>query len=117
MKRYIGEIFWIKLDKETGTTHSESMAKIKRAILKDNVLTIDHKNPEDMPDSEIKLRSKDGFKFDGSAKYVDSTKYSAIVNLDYYLNRDKALLMGTWKEDQIEFLCIIKLEEVQSFQD
>ncbi len=70
-----------------------------------------------MPDSEIKLRSKDGFKFDGSVKYVDSAKHSAIVNLDYYLNRDKALLMGTWKEDQIEFLCIIKLKEVQSFQD
>ncbi len=117
MKRYIGDIFWVKMDKETGNTHSESMAKIYRAILDDNIFTIDHKNPENIPDSQIKLRSKDGFKFEGSAKLIDQIKHSAVVNLSYYLNRDKALLMGNWKEDQIEYLCIIKLEEVQSFQD
>lgn len=117
MKRFIGQIFWIKWDQHIGTTTSGNFAKVKRAILKDNVLTVDHKNPENIPDSEIKLRFKDGFKFDGSAKYVDSPKYSAMVNLKYYFNNDKALLIGDWKEDEIEFLCMVKLEEVESFQD
>ncbi len=117
MKRYIGEIFWIKLDKETGTTTSESFAKIKRAILKDNIFSIDHKNPADLPDSEIKLRSKDGFKFEGSAKYVNSPRYSAIINLECYPNKQETILKGLWKEDQIEFVCVIILKEVQSFQD
>lgn len=117
MKRYKGDLFWVKLDQASGTTHGESMATVHRAILNDNIFKIDHKNPNGLPDSEIRIRSKDGFKFDGSAKYVDSQNSSALVNLQYYLNGDKAILIGNWVENKIEYLCIAKLNEVESFEN
>lgn len=117
MKRYIGEIYWFLLDKKTGTTHGDIDAKIKRAILNENIFKIDLKMPAPTPDCEIRLRSKDGFKFDGSAKYVDSSKSSAMVGCDYYFNKDKAILTGTWEEDKLILNCFIKLTEVDSFKD
>lgn len=117
MKRFTGEIYWIKLDKKSGIPHLESRAHIKRAILNENIFKIDHKNPDPIPESEIRLRSKDGFRFEGSAKYVDSLKSSAVVDFDYYFNGEKAILMGNWVEDKIEFMCIVRLIEVDSFKD
>ncbi len=118
MKRFTGEIFWIKLEERKGSSPQRAMnGKIERAILNDNTFKIGNKNPDTLPDSEIRLRSKDGFIFDGSAKYLDSPISSAIVSLEYYYNDDKALLMGTWEEDKVEYMCIIKLKEVNSFND
>lgn len=117
MKKYTGDIFWVKLDIDSGATHGGGKAKIHRAILIDNVFKIDHKNPNDLPDSEIRLKSTDDFKFDGSAKYINSTKSNALVNLEYYYNSKKAIMTGTWIEDKIEFYCLIKLTEVDSFKD
>ena len=116
MKRFTGEIFWTKLADGTDI-QGMSSGLVKRAILKDNVFKIDHENPEDLPNSEISLKSNNGLKFSGSAKYISSPKSNAIVDLEYYFNDDKALMLGTWKEEKVEFMCIIRLNEVESFQD
>lgn len=117
MKRYIGEIFWTKLEAGSGNIQGATSAKVSRAILKDNIFKIDHKNPNDLPDSEIRLKSTNEFKFDGSAKYINSPKSNAFVNFEYYINGDKALLIGLWTEEKIEFMCMAKLTEVDSFKD
>ena len=117
MKRYIGEIYWFVLDNKTGTTHSGNTAKIRRAILNENVFKLDVKMPNPFPDSEIRMRSKDGFEFDGSAKYVDSPKSSALLGFDYYFNGKKAILTGNWEEDKVKLMCIIRLTEVDNFKD
>lgn len=119
MKRYIGEILWFKVETVGLKKNIQSLTKgkIKRAILNDNIFKIDHNNPEGLPDSEIRLKSTDGLKFDGSAKYINSSKANALVNLEYYMNDKKAMLLGMWEEEQVEYLCTVKLSEVDSFKD
>lgn len=117
MKRFTGEIYWFKLDYKSGTTHAGDTCQIKRAILNNNIFTIDHQMSDLIPSGEIRLRSKNGFKFEGSAKYVDSQKSTAIVSLDYYFNGIMAILTGTWVEDEIELMCIVHLVEVDSFNE
>ena len=71
MKKYIGEIFWIEGDYNNGIGQGSSKSKVNRAILNEGVFKIDHENPNNYPNGEIRLRTKDGFLFDGSMKYID----------------------------------------------
>jgi hypothetical protein len=117
MKKYIGEIFWIKLEQGNGTFQGGNSSNIRRAILKDNIFSIDNENPDEMPNSQIRLKSKDGYEFNGSAKFIDSPKSSAVVNMFYYYNGNRAFLRGEWTENKIIYMCLAKLTEVNNFED
>ncbi len=116
MKKYIGEIFWIGGDYKNGIGQGSSKSEVNRAILNEGVFKIDHKNPNDFPDGEIRLRTKDGFSFDGSMKYIDEKVAAAMVNLKLYTNKKNTVLIGTWNEETNIFTCIIELKEVKEFK-
>ncbi len=117
MKKFIGEVFWIRYEPKTKIGLGEVSASINRAILNDNIFKIDFTDSKEAVSGEISLRSKDGYQFDGSSKYSNEPKSSGMVNLTYYMNQDHALLIGNWVEDKVEFTCIIKLEEVEEFKN
>lgn len=117
MKRYVGEIFWLRWEPKSKIVLEGMDAKINRAILNNNILKMDLHDRANKHLGEISLRSKDSFKFDGSAKYINNMKSSAKVNMRYYLNKENALLIGNWVEDKIEFSCIIELVEVEEFKN
>ena len=89
---------------------------MNRAIFNEDVFKIDHKNPQLHPDGETRLRTKDGFSFDGSMKYLDDKTSGAMVNLKLYTNKKNLLLIGTWIEDANVYTCIIELTEVKEFK-
>jgi hypothetical protein len=116
MKKYIGEIFWIVGNYKDNYTEGCMQSVVNRAILNEGVFRIDHQNPNNFPDGEIRLRSKDDFNFEGSMKYIDDKTTKIMVNLKLYKNKKEALLIGTWKEDGTIFNCIIELTEVKEFK-
>ena len=116
MKKYIGEIFWFEGDYNNGIGQGSSKSKVNRAILNEGIFKIDHENPNNYPDGEIRLRTKDGFLFDGSMKYIDEKVGSVLVNLKLYTNKKNTILIGTWKEETLIFTCIIELTEVKEFK-
>lgn len=118
MRKFTGEIFWLLGDyKQDVSPCNTGKAIINRAILLDGIFKIDHKNPNFQPDSEIRLRTKNGFEFDGSMKYIYDKKPSALVNMKYYENNERVILLGKWVEDSIVHTCIIELNEVQDFKE
>lgn len=116
MKKYIGEIYWITGNYKNGIDEGSSKADVSRAILDEGVFKIDHKNPNNYPNGETRLRTKDGFNFDGSMKYIDEKTSGAMVNLKLYTNKKNAILIGAWKEDTTIYTCIIELTEVNEFK-
>ena len=115
MKKYKGEIFWITGNYKESNTFASSKAIVNRAILDENVFRIDHQNPNNFPDGEIKLRTQDGFNFDGAFKYIDEKLWNVKVNTQMYANKKNVLLIGNWIEDSTIFNCIIELVEVKEF--
>ena len=116
MKKYIGEIFWIEGNYRNETTGGGLKSKVNRAILNDDVFKIDHQNPNDAVDSLITIRTKDGFTFDGSMKFMDEKTHAAVVNFKLYNNKKNVLLIGDWIENGIVYNCIIELTEVKEFK-
>ena len=117
MKRFIGKIAWIDGDYKIGDAVGGDTGKIIRGILKDNIFKLDNTNPNGLPNSEIRLRSKNGFNFDGSAKFVGDSVSSSIINLKMYSNQGNVILIGDWKEGGKFYTCIAELEEVIEFKD
>src|SRR5690606_7434305 len=113
--RYIGEIFWISGYYKHEDADGVSKSNIKRAILKDGIFKIDHTNPNDNPDSEIKLKTSDGISFAGSFKYIDDKTFKGSVNMSLYDNPSQAILIGKWVEDGEIYTCIIELKLVKEF--
>lgn len=116
MKKYIGEIFWIEGDYKNGIGEGSSKAEVNRAILDEGIFKIDHKNPNNYADGQIILRTRDGFSFDGSMKYIDEKISSAMVNLKLYVNKKNTILFGNWSEDSNAYTCIVELTEVKEFK-
>ena len=117
MKKYTGEIFWITGDYKKGYTAGCSKCIVSRAILNEGVFKIDHNNPNNYPNSEITLRAKEGFSFDGSMKYLDEKTSSAMVNLKLYENKKNTILIGSWIEGGAVSTCIVELKEVKEFKN
>jgi hypothetical protein len=118
MKKFTGEICWIGGDYKVKVVEGSTNCKVNRAILtEEGVFKIDHKNPDKLPDGEIKLRTKDSFSYEGSMKYINENIPCAMVNLNLYTNKKNIIFIGTWKEDSSVFTCIIELTEVKEFKD
>ncbi len=109
MKKYIGEMFWIEGDYKNGIGEGSSKAEVNRAILDEGI-------PNNYADGQIILRTKDGFSFDGSMKYIDEKNSSAMVNLKLYVNKKNTILIGNWNEDSNVYTCIVELKEVKEFK-
>lgn len=116
MKRFIGDIDFIKLDINRSVELGGSNGKIIRGILNENIFKLDYKVPHNGANGEIRLRSKDSFKFEGSARDLKS-KISAIMNVNFYSNEQNAILIGYLQEGKSEMYCIITLEEVKEFKE
>lgn len=65
----------------------------------------------------ISLKSDDGFSFAGSVKGIDDNKFSGKINLEYYLNKKKSILIGKWIDEGEIDTCLIELKEVKEFKD
>lgn len=110
-------MYWIVGDFKDGVASGPDNSQIKRAILDGDVLKIDHKNPADLEDGFTRLRSKDGFNFEGSMTYVNDKKATAIINLKIYINKKNILMIGKWVENHTVFTSIIEMNEVKEFKD
>ena len=116
MRKFTGQIYWMTGNYKSDYLEAGINAKINRAILEENIFKIDHQNPDGAPDSLITLRSKDGFNFDGSMKFMDEKNHAAIVNLKMYENKKNILLIGDWIENKEIYNCIIEMLEVKEFK-
>ncbi len=106
-------MFWIEGDFKQGILgNTYGKAYISLAILENNIFKIDHDGNVDINSGLTILRTENGFEYDGSMKYMDDKKHSAIVNLKYYTNQNKVLLIGTSIEVGIKYDCIVELEEI-----
>ncbi|WP_421807403.1 hypothetical protein [Flagellimonas sp.] len=113
MKLYSGTIFWIEGDFRKGLLgNTYAKADVSRAILDDNILKINHEYNSDVESGLTVLRTKDGYHYDGSMTYLDEQKYSAVVNLKLFSNKNQVLLIGCSIEDGIKYDCIVELNEV-----
>lgn len=115
MKKYIGDIYWIGGNYKGVDCGGVDSSKVNRALLEKDTFKIDHGNPNGAQDSLITLRTKNGFNYDGSMKFIDDNKHAAVVNLKMYTNNKEVILIGDWIENSKVFNCIIELTEVKDF--
>lgn len=116
MKKFIGTIYWYEGYYKDVILSTYESVEVVRAILENNVFKISYYNNDNSTNAQISLKSKDGFSFDGSVKAIDDTKFSGMLNFQFYSNSENSILIGKWIDDGEVDTCIIELKEVKEFK-
>lgn len=114
--RFIGTITWIEgdiMNQNPGGAHYT--AKIIRGIKVKNGFNIEYGPNDDDDGGLIKLTTTDGFSYEGGLFYDTDRTSHASVQLKYYENNSKALLIGKWVQSTYVFTAILRLEAVAEF--
>ncbi|WP_179321186.1 hypothetical protein [Winogradskyella helgolandensis] len=117
MRRFIGLIYRYEGDYKDIIIETHEVNEITRAILSDNIFKMSYTLLDNDTSVQINLKSKDGFAFSGSSKLMGDDGFAGKIDLNFYSNKTKSILIGKWIEDGEIDTCIIELEEVKEFKD
>lgn len=115
IKRFKGNIKWISGNFNNYVEGEVAKVEIERAIYNEGTFKIDYKPTPEIESGLIVLKSTDNFNYFGKIKYQDDVEEVGSINLQYYENNDRALLLGLWHEDTETYTCFIELREVEQF--
>lgn len=116
MKRYVGKIYWYEGFYKEEILSTYECVSVNRAILENNTFRISYASNDNETNALISLKSEDGFTFAGSVKGIDEEVYSGKINLEFYQNKTKSILIGKWIDEGEIDTCIIELKEVIEFK-